>query len=343
VYLFVFVVQQQFIMAVKPLIVACLLLVTYSWAYDGAQVVIDSVNSNPSAKWVAGENSFFESMSLHEIKRLVSCWKGESRRLEDVSRFPEVTANYPAPEDLPTNFSSAANWPNCPSMLQIRNQARCGSCWAFGAVESFTDRYCIGSNQQENPIMSAQYLVTCDQQDFGCQGGEAQTAWGFIQNSGLPTNSCQPYTIPTCPPEKQPCLNFVNTPQCYRSQCNGGNETGPINTKYTASKVYGVSGSGGGQQIQQEIMTNGPVEACFTVYEDFVHYKSGVYHHVSGGALGGHCVKIVGWGVQDDTPYWEVANSWTTYWGDEGYFKILRGKDSCGIEDDVVAGLAAVQ
>ena len=91
VYLFVFVVQQQFIMAVKPLIVACLLLVTYSWAYDGAQVVIDSVNSNPSAKWVAGENSFFESMSLHEIKRLVSCWKGESRRLEDVSLFPEVT------------------------------------------------------------------------------------------------------------------------------------------------------------------------------------------------------------------------------------------------------------
>jgi len=41
-------------------------------------------------------------------------------------------------------------------------------------------------------------------------------------------------------------------------------------------------------------MTNGPVEATFTVYQDFYSYKSGVYSHVTGGAVGGHAIKMLG-------------------------------------------------
>jgi len=33
----------------------------------------------------------------------------------------------------------------------------------------------------------------------------------------------------------------------------------------------------------------------------------------------------MGWGVQDGTPYWLCANSWNSDWGDNGFFKILRG------------------
>lgn len=110
--------------------------------------------------------------------------------------------------------------------------------------------------------------------------------------------------------------------------------------KHYAKSVYSVSSDA--DAIAKEIMTNGPVEAAFDVYEDFVTYKSGVYHHVSGGMLGGHAIKILGWGVEDNTPYWLVANSWNTSWGDKGYFKILRGSDECGIESDVCAGLAKV-
>lgn len=57
-------------------------------------------------------------------------------------------------------------------------------------------------------------------------------------------------------------------------------------------------------------MTNGPVEASFDVFEDFLTYKYGVYHHVTGKNLGGHSIKILGWGVEQGTPYWLVANSW---------------------------------
>ena len=44
----------------------------------------------------------------------------------------------------------------------------------------------------------------------------------------------------------------------------------------------------------------------------------GVYQHVTGGVLGGHAVKMLGWGVEDGTPYWLIANSWNTDWGDNG-------------------------
>ena len=87
-------------------------------------------------------------------------------------------------------------------------------------------------------------------------------------------------------------------------------------------------------------MTYGPVEAAFTVYEDLLHYKSGVYQHVSGKVLGGHAVRMLGWGVENGTPYWLIANSWNTDWGDNGYFKIVRGQDECGIEDEINAGFA---
>jgi cathepsin B len=49
--------------------------------------------------------------------------------------------------------------------------------------------------------------------------------------------------------------------------------------------------------IQNEIMNHGPVEADFTVYQDFLSYKSGVYKHSWGQELGGHAIKVLGWGV----------------------------------------------
>lgn len=88
---------------------------------------------------------------------------------------------------------------------------------------------------------------------------------------------------------------------------------------------------------------------------------SGVYKHVTGSELGGHAVKILGWGTENGSPYWLVANSWNSDWGDKGknehrtphqshshwssclcflgYFKILRGQNECGIESEMVAGI----
>jgi len=64
-------------------------------------------------------------------------------------------------------------------------------------------------------------------------------------------------------------------------------------------------------------------------------YKSGVYTHVTGDALGGHAIKVVGWGVTEDakkTPYWIVANSWNNKWGLDGYFWMGMNDQDCNFE-----------
>jgi len=235
---------------------------------------------------------------------------------------------------LPDNFNSAQNWPTCTTIGTIYDQARCGSCWAFGAVEAISDRFCIHNTTAKTPILlSFQDMTSCGP-DSGCNGGDAGDAFYYAQQSGLVTAKCSPYTVPTCPAAQEPCLNFVSTPACQQTCSNQETWT---NSKHFLSTTYSVGSDA--TQIQTEIQTNGPVEACFSVYEDFVSYKSGVYQYTTGDYLGGHCIKIIGWGVENGTPYWLVNNSWTTTWGDKGQFKILRGQDECGIEDDVVGGL----
>merc|ERR1712107_129041 len=105
--------------------------------------------------------------------------------------------------------------------------------------------------------------------------------------------------------------------------------------KQKASASYSLSTV---QGIQQDMMQYGSVTGAFTVYEDSPTYTSGVYHHVSGSELGGHAIKIFGWGTEDGEDYWLVANSWNDQWGDHGTFKIRCGVNECGIEGQVSAG-----
>lgn len=59
------------------------------------------------------------------------------------------------------------------------------------------------------------------------------------------------------------------------------------------------------------MIKNGPVNTGFMVYRDFMSYKSGVYRKHSDELLGGHAVKIVGWGKDESGEHWIVQNSWT--------------------------------
>jgi cathepsin B len=102
-----------------------------------------------------------------------------------------------------------------------------------------------------------------------------------------------------------------------------------------ALSAYSVRGV---QQIQTEIMSNGPLYVRFDVYEDFPTYKSGVYHTTSWNRLGGHAVENVGWGTLNGQAYWRIKNSWNEEWGDAGHFKIVRGRNECGIEGGVSGG-----
>lgn len=53
----------------------------------------------------------------------------------------------------------------------------------------------------------------------------------------------------------------------------------------------------------------------------------------------GHSVRIIGWGVENNIPYWTVANSWGRLWGEDGTFRILRGKNYCWFESFINSGI----
>jgi len=285
--------------------------------------MIEYVNAAKTS-WKAGHNKRFEGLKIKDIKKL--CGVPLETSVEDILPVKEVEVL----TEIPDSFDARTQWPGC--IGAIRDQGHCGSCWAFGAAETLSDRWCIQTKGQVKVTLSPQDLTSCDTSDFGCDGGNLGTAWKYMQSTGVVSEECYPYEMGTC---HHPGCSELPTPKCNKTCSNAAS--------FAADKHHAASGFSVARNVTQiatEILTNGPVEASFTVYTDFNNYQSGVYYHVSGSAEGGHAIKIIGWGTESGTPYWLVANSWNTDWGDQGFFKIRRGTNECGIEAGVTAGLA---
>jgi len=310
-----------------------------------SQIVIEAVNSANST-WRAGVNSWFNGLTLRQVRQRMGVILDEEKRLR--AALPVV--KYPAVKDLPDSFDARLNWPECADVIgNIRDQSACGSCWAVAAAGAMSDRMCISSKAQTKLSISAGDLMSCCQTcGYGCDGGFPSAAWSYFHNTGLVTGSnytlragCKPYPLAPCEHHNnattyKPCpAQEYDTPRCKR-ECQSGYNSSYNSDKHHATSSYAVDSTV--SSIQQDIMQFGSVEAAYTVYSDFPSYKSGVYKHTSGSYLGGHAVRVIGWGTENNTPYWLIANSWNTDWGDNGYFKILRGADECGIESGIVAG-----
>jgi len=300
------------------------------------------INSNPKSTWkaTADSKSRFAGMTIGNLRSMMGA-KQVYENLPVINHPQEVL------EAAPASYDPRVSRPDCTG--PILDQGFCGSCWAFGAVEAISDRLCM--SQSKSGATNATYLAlapldmtACNSGFFsgesGCQGGQLGGAWNYAKKTGLVTEKCFPYLksengpVPTCDPTAQPCLpesKFIKTPACTK-KCADGSDWD--SDKHKLTSVYNVDAS----QLMAELANNGPVESAFTVYADFVHYKSGVYSHQTGAQLGGHAIKVIGYGTENGSDYWLVQNSWTTTWGDGGYFKIARGTDECGIEDQLVAG-----
>lgn len=89
-------------------------------------------------------------------------------------------------------------------------------------------------------------------------------------------------------------------------------------------------------ELTQAVGTQGPVSIAYQVMGNFKSYKSGVYSDPNCSKDPqnvNHAVLAVGYGVENGTPYWLLKNSWGKTWGDNGYFKMLRGQNECGVAD----------
>jgi len=204
---------------------------------------------------------------------------------------------------VPASFDGRVTYSSC--QKAVRNQESCGSCWAFAAAETLTTNICVLS-QASVPVLSPQDLVSCDTTNHACNGGNLNYVWSYILGNGVRSDACVPYT--SGGGEDAPCT----------ATCPGGGS----NTHYKCpSSAYHYNSD---SAIQQAVYTVGAAETGFSVYSDFMSYKSGIYKHQSGDYRGGHAVKIVGWGQQSSTFYWIVQNSWGPDWGEQGFFRIAN-------------------
>ncbi|GKT27431.1 hypothetical protein ADUPG1_000039 [Aduncisulcus paluster] len=154
--------------------------------------------------------------------------------------------------DLPTDFEVADQWPECADRVNhIRDQGNCGSCWAHGAAEALTDRFCINSEAAVNEDLSVEYIVSCDKTNMGCDGGNLGLAWMYLKNQGTVPDACFPYADET--------YNDGDVPACP-STCDDGSAL----THYQVSSYHGVSGV---DNIMTQLYENGSLELAFYVFK----------------------------------------------------------------------------
>ena len=223
---------------------------------------------------------------------------------------------------LPKSFDSRDKFSTCEQ--SIRDQMHCGSCWAFGAAETLSENLCISGELTGMKSLSPQDMLSCDSSDYACKGGELSSAWNYLESDGIVTDDCLPYT--------------AGIGQVDRCPANDKCSADSIDSKWKKYKCdTTVNELQDANDIKNGVMQFGTAETAFTVYEDFIHYKSGIYKHDSkngGNVLGGHAVRIMGWGTDETAgDYWVVANSWGSSWGENGYFKIAFDDTASGFAD----------
>lgn len=109
--------------------------------------------------------------------------------------------------------------------------------------------------------------------------------------------------------------------------------------KYYVSDYYSLSGA---DKMKAEIYQNGPISCGMDVTDNFENnYTGGIYSEKKLFPVINHEISILGWGFDDasQTEYWIGRNSWGTYWGEKGYFRIKMHSDNLAIENDCTAGI----
>jgi len=258
-------------------------------------------------KFIQSYNDVSDSAKL-EINKFADLSPEEAKSLTSLK-----TTNLPIKEVKLTNGTNTTiDWRARGAVTPVKDQARCGSCWAFSAVGALEGCHFIKTGVLAS--FSEQFLVNCDGEEygnFGCSGGFMQSAFEFVKIEGIPLESDVPYTG------------------------TDGNCT-DANKSFKISGWAAVPPNDNDQLLMA--LNKGPVSIGITAANPvFMFYQSGIISQNCGnvGDQIDHGVTLVGAGVQNDTAYWIVNNSWGPKWGQNGYVYIKRdqgqGPGQCGI------------
>ncbi|EFN53799.1 hypothetical protein CHLNCDRAFT_136485 [Chlorella variabilis] len=263
--------------------------------------------------------------------------------------FNHRPLDLPQSHDLPTNFSW--NDPNntgvsmlVPSWNQHIPQY-CGSCWLHGTTSMIQDRLkIVKGGIGPDTMLARQVVLNCGAfhgYGQGCGGGDVIDVLRYMAHFGLPDESCQPFSADDhtkygrharkCPADGY-CTNCM--PLKGRDTCWSVHT--PV--RYYLS-AFGKLEEPGELSMMNEIFHRGPITCSMATPEVFdygLHTSVDVYpSNISDPSEIDHDVEVVGWGQEEGEhglKYWVIRNSWGTYWGEMGFFKMQRGVNALQLE-----------
>lgn len=281
----------------------------------------------------ARRHQLLDPSAVHGVTRFSDLTPDEFRRdylglkplrlPADAQKAPILPTN-----DLPTDF----DWRDHGAVTPVKDQGSCGSCWSFSAIGALEGAHFLTTGNLIS--MSEQQLVDCDHEcdpeeygacDQGCNGGLMTSAFEYILKAGGV--------------EREETYPYIGSD---RGSCK-------FNKSQIVASVSNFSVvSLDEDQIAANMVKNGPLAVGINAVFMQTYMKGVSCPYICSRNLD-HGVVLVGYGSAGyapirfkEKPYWIIKNSWGESWGEDGYYKICRGHNACGV-DSMVSTVAAIQ
>jgi hypothetical protein len=215
---------------------------------------------------------------------------------EEVKKRFEELDKLPSPALIATQ--ERWDWREMNGVTPVKSQGNCGSCWDFAATGACESAVLIADQVEWD--LSEQQVIDCNVYGYGCGGGWMEAVYLLFRDYGAVEESCYPYRAQDWwPCEQETCDVVVQIEDWIDVQ----NDINAI----------------------KNAVLQAPVSTTLKIPSGF-HWDCFWYS----GFTPDHAVMIVGWDDNIcDGGGWICKNSWSTGWGDEGFFYIPYG--SCGI------------
>lgn len=296
---------------------------------DDEDIIVTKPEKSASSEFLKDKKTCRESEAFFEggeIRPERMSWE-----IHSVSDLPETVdwRNY--------NGRNYLSWTKNQHIPQY-----CGSCWAQGSTSAIADRFNILTDLSLSyPIaLDAQVMINCNA-GGNCEGGNPGGVYRYAYKNGIPDSTCEQYVAHDLDDGHSSCEAIDICRDCTPPVPKAGEhlleDCYEVDyKKYYVSHYYSVRGA---DQMKTELYEHGPISCGMDVTDAFEAYTGGIYSESKRFPLINHEISIVGYGVEDGVEYWVGRNSWGTYWGENGFFRIKMHEDNLAIETDCTAGI----
>ncbi|XP_056643031.1 procathepsin L-like [Diorhabda sublineata] len=253
-----------------------------------------------NAKYESGEVSYyfavtgFADLTSEEFKAMLNSQMSTKPKMNNTNRFVV---------DPEADVPDSIDWREKGAVLPVKNQGNCGACWAFSATGALEGQIAIKNGKQQS--LSEQQLVDCSTKNGGCDGGWMDWAFDYVKEHGICSEDSYAY---------------LGVDSGCKTSCD---------TVLSTISGY-VDVDANEKSLQEAVGTVGPVSIAVSASIEWQLYGGGVFSlFLCNFEQVNHGVLAVGYTDQ----YWIIKNSWGTSWGEQGYIRLIKGRNECHVSD----------